>query len=74
MAKNQPVAIWTNGCSDGNCPTVYVDDSAAATVIIQGFKLDGDTAAALGEVPAGEGVLRVPRELIVGAYEQLHGK
>lgn len=58
-------------CSNGNCPTVYVDDQAADTVIVQGDRLDEITMATIGDIPAHETVLRIPRELIVSAYEQL---
>jgi hypothetical protein len=58
-------------CSDGNCPTVYVDDQAPDTVIIQGDRLNETTTAAIGEIPTHEGLLQVPRELIISAYKQL---
>ena len=58
-------------CSNGNCPTVYVDDQAPDTVIIQGNHLDPISTATIGDIPAHEGLLRIPRELIISAYDQL---
>lgn len=64
--------IWTDpSCSDGNCPTVYVDDEAPDTLVIQGYQLDESVTAQLGEIPANEGALRVPRELVIEAYKLL---
>lgn len=64
--------IWTDpSCSDGNCPTVYVDDQSPDTLVIQGYQLDPSVTEQLGEIPADEGALRVPRELVIEAYKLL---
>jgi hypothetical protein len=65
--------IWplSKPCSGGGCPTVYVDDVDPSTVILQGDRLSVEAAAELGELPDHETALRVPRALIVEAYERL---
>lgn len=58
-------------CQNGQCPTVYVDDAANGSVIVQGYELDDSVITTLGKLPDGESAIRVPKELIIGAYEQL---
>jgi hypothetical protein len=48
--------------SPGNSPTLW--DTDAGQYVIQGFELDPDTLAQVGDVPPGELVIRVPKELI----------
>lgn len=43
-------------CSDGPCPTLYIDDSTG-DVLVQGYET---TAAPPKAVPTGEGVLHIP--------------
>jgi len=63
-----------DGCSGGNCPTVYVEDESPETVIVQGYELDADSVSRLGSLPHGENALRVPRALIVEAYDALQAE
>jgi hypothetical protein len=46
----------------GNSPTLW--DTDAGQYVIQGFGLDTDTLAQVGDVPHGELVIRVPKELM----------
>jgi hypothetical protein len=48
--------------SPGNSPTLW--DTDAGQYVIQGFELDPDTFAQIGDVPPGELVIRVPKELM----------
>jgi hypothetical protein len=48
--------------SPGNSPTLWNTD--AGQYVIQGFELDPDTLAQVGDVPPGELVIRVPKELM----------
>lgn len=60
----RPVA---NACSAGSCPTVYVDESG--TVVVQGFDITPEQVGV--DVPAGEGLVRVPLALLVEAVRSL---
>jgi len=46
----------------GNSPALW--DTDAGQYVIQGFRLDEDTLAQVGDVPHGELVIRVPKELM----------
>ena len=46
----------------GNSPTLWESDDDQ--YVIQGFTLDADALAQVGNVPDGELVIRVPRELM----------
>jgi hypothetical protein len=48
--------------SPGNSPTLWATDTGQ--YVIQGFGLDPDTLDQVGDVPPGELVIRVPRELM----------
>jgi hypothetical protein len=56
--------------SPGNSPTLW--DTDAGQYVIQGFELDRDTLAQVGDVPSGELVIRVPRELMRYLRETCH--
>lgn len=47
----------------GNSPTLWAS-SDDKEYIIQGFTLDAATLAEVGKLPAGEGVIRVPKKLM----------
>ena len=47
--------------SPGNSPTLW--DTDAGQYVIQGFGLDPDTLDQIGDIPPGELVIRVPKEL-----------
>lgn len=46
----------------GNSPTLWETDDDQ--YVIQGFTLDADALAQVGNVPDGEAVIRVPRKLM----------
>ena len=48
--------------SPGNSPTLW--DTDGGQYVIQGFELDPDARAQVGDVPDGELVIRVPKELM----------
>ncbi|WP_329106560.1 hypothetical protein OG792_01335 [Micromonospora sp. NBC_01699] len=53
----------TTGCNGGTCPTLYETESG--DFLVQGFIVeDSGTMDEIGTVPQGEGVVRVPRELL----------
>jgi hypothetical protein len=56
--------------SPGNSPTLW--DTDAGQYVIQGLGLDSDTLAQLGDVPPGELVIRVPKELMRYLPEACH--
>jgi hypothetical protein len=56
--------------SPGNSPTVW--DTDAGQYVIQGFELDPDTLAQVGDIPPGELVIRVPKDLMRYLPEARH--
>jgi hypothetical protein len=46
----------------GNSPTLW--DTDEDQYVIQGFRLDADAQAQVGNVPDGELVIRVPKKLL----------
>jgi hypothetical protein len=48
--------------SPGSSPTLW--DTDENRYVIQGFKLGADALAQVGEIPAGEAVIWVPKELM----------
>jgi hypothetical protein len=56
--------------SPGNSPTLW--DTDAGQYVIQGFGLDADTMAQVGDIPPGELVIRVPKELMRYLPEARH--
>lgn len=54
----------------GNSPTLWATDTDE--YVIQGFTLDADALAQVGNVPDGELVIRVPKELLRHAKDA-HG-
>ena len=48
--------------SPGNSPTLWGTD--AGLYVIQGYELDADTLAQVGQIPDGEAVIWVPTELM----------
>lgn len=56
-----------SGCQGGPCPKVF-DDTDGEDVIVQGYEVtDPGTRTQVGNVPAGEQVVRIPRMLLVQA-------
>lgn len=62
----RPVA---NRCSAGSCPTVYATGSGSDTLVIQGFAVSAERAGI--DVPAGEGLVEIPFELLTEALRNL---
>ncbi len=54
----------------GNSPTLW--DTDAGQYVIQGFGLDPDALAQVGDIPPGELVIRVPKELMRYLPEARH--
>jgi hypothetical protein len=54
----------------GNSPTLWETDTGE--YVIQGFTLDADALAQVGNVPDGELVIRVPKKLLRHAKDA-HG-
>jgi hypothetical protein len=54
----------------GNSPTLWETDDGQ--FVIQGFTLDDEALAQVGAMPAGEAVIRVPKELM-GHLRERHG-
>jgi hypothetical protein len=52
----------------GNSPTLWADGE---DYVIQGFLLDVATAAEIGRVPDGEGLVRVPKKLMKHVLKDL---
>lgn len=53
-----------------NSPTLWDTDSGQ--YVIQGFELDPDALAQVGDIPPGELVIRVPKELMRYLPEARH--
>jgi hypothetical protein len=56
--------------SPGNSPTLW--DTDAGQYVIQGHGLDPDTLGQVGDIPPGELVIRVPKELMRYLREARH--
>jgi len=56
-----------NLCSSGACPTVY--EVSPTTVVVQGFTVRAEQAGV--EVPEGETLVEIPRELLLEAVRNL---
>jgi len=60
-----PLAVT---CNAGACPTVYADADDASVLWVQGWESDSEHAR---DVPAGEAMVRIPRDLLVNAASTL---
>jgi len=56
-----------NGCSSGECPTVYVTDRD--TAVVQGYLLRPEAAGV--SVPDGESLVEIPLDLLGTAVRNL---
>lgn len=54
------------------CPAIYATDDAA-TVVVQGAVLDGESAAQLVQVADGESAVAIPVEMLLRAAAALPG-
>ncbi|OHV33001.1 MULTISPECIES: hypothetical protein [Pseudofrankia] len=60
-----PLAIT---CNAGACPTVYADADDASVLWVQGWTPD---PAYVRDLPTGEAMVRIPRDLLVDAASSL---
>lgn len=51
-------------CGEGDCPNIYTTETG--TVVVQGYLVDH-------QVPAGEGIVEIPREILLEAARALGG-
>lgn len=52
------------GCQGGTCPAAYATDRG--TLVVQGAVVTDPQAVADANVPAGESLVEIPRELLEG--------
>jgi hypothetical protein len=61
--------LYKDQNSGGNgCPSIYLSDSGE--FVVQGLELDDATSAELQNVLPGEGAVRIPAEVIIGAVDR----
>lgn len=65
-----PLQFLSKETQDGNSPTLWSDGE---DYVIQGFTLDSTTLAAIGRVPSGEAVIRVPKKLMMHLAKDANG-
>ncbi len=65
----QLVPIAGASCASANCPTVYVNDEDQ-DIFIQGYSVPEQRLPA-GEMPPGEALVRIPREVFLAAARGL---
>jgi hypothetical protein len=58
--------LLATSCDDGNCPKVFETDSG--DLVIQGYTL---SPAELGDLPAGESRVQIPRAVFVDLMTKL---
>ncbi len=51
-------------CGEGDCPTIYTTETGG--VVVQGYLVDH-------QVPDGEGIVEIPREILLEAARALGG-
>lgn len=54
-------------CNTSGCPTIYTTEGT--DLVVQGYIVPDQRGA--GEVPAGETLVRIPRELLLAAIQEL---
>jgi len=62
--------IKIGGCDDGTCPTVWRQEDSGA-LFVQGYEATPAELAAVGDVPPGEGVVRLPADVLAQAAATL---
>jgi len=78
-AQMRPIRLSGGGvdCYNTNCPAVYIDadkatDDHEGDLLIQGYEVSGtEVLAALGPLPDGERLVRVPRAVIAEAAQRM---
>ena len=63
-----PLKPVANLCTSGQCPTVYTTESGAS-LVVQGYPVAAERAGM--DVPAGEMLIEIPRELLLEAARNL---
>jgi hypothetical protein len=58
------------GCDDGTCPSVKQNDTTG-DLFVQGYEATAEELAAVGDVPAGERVVRIPAHILTQAAQAL---
>lgn len=61
------VPLATTACGSAHCPTVYLDADNVHDVLIQGYVVPGQ------RTPEGETIVRIPRDLLLRAVQELPG-
>ena len=64
--------IGSTTCRGGNCPTVLLDEATGA-VLVQGYEPAADELSAVGPLPNGEAVVRIPISLLLEAAQAAAG-
>jgi len=59
------------GCPDGDCPKVFDVEDGTGDLVVQGFDLTPAVLAELGQPPAGERAVRIPRAILEEASRAL---
>lgn len=67
-ASGFQIVAHSNECKGGDCPTIYTREGDAA-YYIQGSELTPELLAELS-IPAGERVVRIPKELLAQLRDQ----
>jgi hypothetical protein len=65
-----PLRVLAGQCGGGSCPTVYGTDRA--TVVVQGYVVNGDNAGV--EVPVGEHLVEIPTEILLAAADKIRNQ
>ncbi len=59
------LTLLTKLCGGGSCPTVYRTNRG--TLVVQGYTVTADAAKI--DLPAGEQLVEIPRELLAAAMQ-----
>lgn len=68
----RPVETTTSCTGEYGCPGVY--ENGPDTLAIQGRKLPPDELPAGAAIPAGEGFVEIPRDMLISAARRLLAK
>lgn len=58
-------------CRNGTCPAVFAIDEEPGEAVVQGYVVTDAEALARLDLPPGETVVRIPRELLIEAAARL---
>lgn len=59
------------GCDNGPCPKAFDPEDGTTDVLIQGYNVEPSALAGHSSVPPGEGIVRIPREILLQAARAL---